>query len=87
MKQLILLILIGKWFPKIDYRNGRILFNFTGDSCVPGTNYTVKIIMHCDYNVENNSYPELFSHVSSFSFRSFKPGDIYNRNILKNIVA
>jgi len=41
------------------------LFNFTGDDCLHGTNYTVTVIMHCDYDAETNSYPELFSHVSS----------------------
>jgi len=29
--------------------------------------------MHCDYDAENNSYPELFSHVSSkFFFKYIK---------------
>lgn len=72
-KELILLIPTGKLDivskPETDYKNDRILFIFTGDSCVPGTNYTVKIIMHCDYDAVNNSYPELFSHVNSFSFK------------------
>lgn len=67
MKELYLLVLTGRFPPQVDNKNGRILFNFTGDSCL-GTNYTVYIIMHCDYNVEINSYPELFAHVSSFYF-------------------
>ncbi|XP_071630310.1 cation-independent mannose-6-phosphate receptor-like isoform X1 [Temnothorax longispinosus] len=53
---------IGRFPPGVDNKNGRILFNFTGDSCLHGTNYTMKIIMYCDYDVESNSYPELFSH-------------------------
>ncbi|XP_011863304.1 PREDICTED: cation-independent mannose-6-phosphate receptor [Vollenhovia emeryi] len=53
---------IGRFPPKLDSNNGKILFNFTGDSCPFGTNYTMKIIMYCDYEAENNSHPELFLH-------------------------
>ncbi|XP_018059825.1 PREDICTED: cation-independent mannose-6-phosphate receptor [Atta colombica] len=53
---------IGRFPPKLDNEYGRTLFNFTGDDCLHGTNYTVTVIMHCDYNAETNSYPELFSH-------------------------
>ncbi|XP_028050278.1 cation-independent mannose-6-phosphate receptor [Monomorium pharaonis] len=53
---------IGKFPPKLINNQGIILFNFTGDSCLFGTNYTVTVIMHCDYNAENYSHPELFTH-------------------------
>lgn len=53
---------IGRFPPVIDNGQGRISFNFTGDTCLPGINYTVTVIMHCNYNAENNSYPELFTH-------------------------
>ncbi|KAL0115499.1 hypothetical protein PUN28_010785 [Cardiocondyla obscurior] len=53
---------IGRFPPHVDNTNGRILFNFTGDTCLPGINYTMKIIMHCDYEAQSNSYPELFTH-------------------------
>lgn len=39
------------------------MFVFTGDNCTANTKYTVNIIMKCDYEAENNSHPELFSHV------------------------
>lgn len=68
-KELILLVPTGRFPPDLDDKNGRILFNFIGDNCPFGANYTVKVIMYCDYDIENNSYPELFSHVSRFSFR------------------
>lgn len=72
MKEFILLVSIGRFPPSLDHKNGRILFNFVGDNCPFGaiiSNYTVNIIMYCDYDIESNSYPELFLHVSSFSFR------------------
>ncbi|KYN03799.1 Cation-independent mannose-6-phosphate receptor [Cyphomyrmex costatus] len=53
---------IGRFPPKLDNEQGRILFNFTGDNCLRGINYTVTVIMHCDYAAETNSYPELFPH-------------------------
>ncbi|XP_011158228.2 cation-independent mannose-6-phosphate receptor isoform X2 [Solenopsis invicta] len=53
---------IGRYPPVLDNSQGRILFNFTGDSCPFGSNYTVTVIMLCDYDSENNSYPELFAH-------------------------
>lgn len=90
-KELILLVHTGKLDilpkPETEYRNGIIKFIFTGDSCAPRTNYTVTIIMHCDYDAENNSYPELFSHVNSFSFRYIELGDIYNKNTLNLLQA
>ena len=49
--------------PKVNIKNGTIMFVFTGDDCTAGTKYTVNIIMKCDYEAENNSHPELFSHV------------------------
>ncbi|XP_011342492.1 cation-independent mannose-6-phosphate receptor isoform X2 [Ooceraea biroi] len=53
---------IGKFPPKINNTPGKISFIFTGDNCTPETKYTVQIIMQCDYNVEDNSHPELFPH-------------------------
>ncbi|KAL6258138.1 hypothetical protein P5V15_010058 [Pogonomyrmex californicus] len=52
---------IGKFPPVLD-TSGRILFNFTGDNCLDGINYTVHVIIKCDYSIGNNSYPELFPH-------------------------
>jgi len=44
----------------------------------------VTVIMHCDYDAENNSYPELFSHVSSkFFLNIFKASDICNKSIFR----
>lgn len=43
---------------------GRIQFSYTGDVCLSSSNYTVHILMKCDYDAKNNSSPELFSHVS-----------------------
>ncbi|XP_043511603.1 cation-independent mannose-6-phosphate receptor isoform X1 [Frieseomelitta varia] len=53
---------IGKMRPKVNIKNGTIMFVFTGDDCTADTKYTVNIIMKCDYEAENNSHPELFSH-------------------------
>ncbi|XP_012235795.1 cation-independent mannose-6-phosphate receptor [Linepithema humile] len=53
---------IGKFPPVVDNTPGRILFKFTGDNCTPDVKYTVQIIVHCDYNAENNSRPELFPY-------------------------
>lgn len=56
-------VFAGKMSPKVDTKNGRILFVFTGDDCTPKTKYTVNIVMKCDYEAGNNSHPELFHHV------------------------
>ncbi|GAB1860995.1 Cation-independent mannose-6-phosphate receptor [Camponotus japonicus] len=53
---------IGKYPPEVGNKDGRILFNFTGDNCLLHIKYTVQIIMQCDYSAESNSYPELFPH-------------------------
>lgn len=50
---------IGKFPAKVDMKDGRILFVFTGDNCKNDTNYTVKIIMKCDYEVQGDSKPQL----------------------------
>ncbi|XP_017885453.1 cation-independent mannose-6-phosphate receptor isoform X2 [Ceratina calcarata] len=49
---------IGKFPAKVDMKDGRILFVFTGDNCRDNTNYTVNIIMKCDYEVMGDSKPE-----------------------------
>ncbi|XP_053979420.1 cation-independent mannose-6-phosphate receptor [Hylaeus volcanicus] len=53
---------IGKIPPKVNVKNGRILFVFTGDNCTQTENYTVNIIMKCDYEAGNNPHHELISH-------------------------
>lgn len=56
--------------PKVNTENGRIMFVFTGDDCTSETKYTVNIVMKCDYEAGNNSFPELFYHVSTDDFIS-----------------
>ncbi|CAK9820663.1 Cation-independent mannose-6-phosphate receptor [Anthophora plagiata] len=53
---------IGKMPPEVNIKDGRIMFVFTGDDCRPETKYTVNILMKCDHEAGNNSYPELFNH-------------------------
>ncbi|XP_029053716.1 cation-independent mannose-6-phosphate receptor isoform X1 [Osmia bicornis bicornis] len=53
---------IGKMPPKVDIENGRIMFVFSGDDCTSETKYNVNIVMKCDYEAGNNSFPELFYH-------------------------
>ncbi|OAD52268.1 Cation-independent mannose-6-phosphate receptor [Eufriesea mexicana] len=50
---------IGKLPPKVNVKDGRILFIFTGDDCMPDTNYTVNILMKCDYEAGNSSYSDV----------------------------
>ncbi|EGI67660.1 hypothetical protein G5I_03704 [Acromyrmex echinatior] len=52
--------MIRRFPPKLDNEQRRILFNFT-DDCLHGIDHIVTV-MHCDYDAETNSYPELFLH-------------------------
>ncbi|XP_011135989.1 cation-independent mannose-6-phosphate receptor isoform X2 [Harpegnathos saltator] len=53
---------IGRFPPQVVNDTGRILFNYTGDICLSSSNYTVLILMKCDYSAKDNLSPELFSY-------------------------
>ncbi|XP_012260513.2 cation-independent mannose-6-phosphate receptor isoform X2 [Athalia rosae] len=49
---------IGKFPPSLKYENGTSQFIYSGDPCQPGRNYTVHVIMKCDYAAVQTS-PEI----------------------------
>ncbi|XP_014472689.1 PREDICTED: cation-independent mannose-6-phosphate receptor isoform X2 [Dinoponera quadriceps] len=53
---------IGRFPPQVNNDTGIIKFNYAGDVCLSSTNYTVDIVMKCDYDAKDNSGPELFPH-------------------------
>ncbi|KAI4488792.1 hypothetical protein M0802_011302 [Mischocyttarus mexicanus] len=61
---------IGKVIPKLLTKSGKIHFTFNGDECQPGVNYTVDILLMCDYSINNHSIPIIFKQASNFTYFS-----------------
>ncbi|XP_015181720.1 PREDICTED: cation-independent mannose-6-phosphate receptor isoform X2 [Polistes dominula] len=51
---------IGKVIPKLSTKSGKIHFTFNGDECQSGVNYTVDILIMCDYSINSYSIPSTF---------------------------
>ncbi|XP_063987798.1 cation-independent mannose-6-phosphate receptor isoform X2 [Diachasmimorpha longicaudata] len=54
-------ISIGTYPPTVLAENGSIAFHFSGDPCMDGKRYTLRVIMQCDYS-ESDEKPYLFPY-------------------------
>ncbi|XP_043497869.1 cation-independent mannose-6-phosphate receptor isoform X1 [Polistes fuscatus] len=59
---------IGKVIPKLSTKSGKIHFTFIGDECKPDVNYTVDILIMCDYLINSHSTPITFEQKSKCQF-------------------
>lgn len=53
----------GKYPPQLSGNNGNIVLRFTGDDCKNDKDYSLSVIMQCDYS-ESDTIPVLFPFVS-----------------------
>lgn len=56
---------LGKSEPELSWNDGRLAMKYTGERCNNSTNYTLQLILQCDYSGDVHNNVGVFSHEES----------------------